>query len=290
MLITGESGSGKDLVVRAIHGKSKERFIAINCARFSNSNTLESHLFGHEKEAFTGANSRKIGLLEAAQGGTIFLDEIHHMSMDAQAQLLRAIEQKAICRMGGTEEYPIDFRLVAATKPDIEDRINAGTFYADLYYRLRYLSIQVPPLRERREDIEPLVNFFCQKYVEKNGQKKSFQVRTIKMLESYDWPGNVRDLDGYVTELLVKCPGDTVDPKQLDHRFFEDVSPGSATMTYTEFEKRQEAERKFYLSTAVRSSRSVAQAAKRIGIPVTTLKSMLERFGIRRAEATREVH
>jgi DNA-binding NtrC family response regulator len=284
LLITGESGSGKGHVARALHN-GKGKFIAINCASFAKGNNLlESELFGHEKGAFTGAVVRKVGLLEAAMGGTVFLDEIHHMSLDSQAQLLRAVDEKKIRRLGGNgEEYAINFRLIVATKPDIQERIAKGTFLEDLYFRVRYLRIQVPALNERPEDISPLLAHFCQKYSEKTGKRKNLTMRAVKILQGHDWPGNVRDLEGYIENLLTVCPVDTIDSKHLDLQFFETgaARPG---MTLAEFETRKERELRDFLATVLKRTKSAAQAAAWMGVPATTLRSMMERLGIHKGK------
>ncbi|MGK5085379.1 sigma-54 dependent transcriptional regulator [Bdellovibrionota bacterium FG-1] len=280
LLITGESGSGKGHVARALHN-GKGKFIAVNCAAYAKANNLlESELFGHEKGAFTGAVVRKVGLLEAAMGGTVFLDEIHHMSLDSQAQLLRAVDEKKIRRLGGNgEEYAIDFRLIVATKPDIQDRIAKGTFLEDLYFRLRFLRIQVPSLSDRPDDIPPLLAHFCQKFSQQTGKRKTLTMRAVKILQGHDWPGNVRDLEGYVENLLTICPADMIDSKHLDLQFFEANAGKASRMTYPEFKAKQEQERREFFLSALKRNKSAAQAAQRIGMPATTLRSILDKIG-----------
>jgi DNA-binding NtrC family response regulator len=211
----------------------------------------------------------------------VFLDELHHLSLESQAQLLRAIQEKKIRRVGATQEIEVNFRLIAATKPDIEKRVKAGTFMEDLYFRLRFHTITVPPLRERPEDIEPLVAHFCRKYFEETGQKKTFLMRTIRLLEGYEWPGNVRDLEGYVFSLLTESPRPTIDPKQLDHRFFRDESNSALPLTLDELERRHERERRERIVSTLAVSRSVAHAAEKLGVKPTTLHSMMGRLGIK---------
>lgn len=280
VLITGESGVGKELVAKAIHG-AKGQFVAINCATFGrDGNLLESELFGHEKGAFTGALNRKVGLLEAARGGTVFLDEIHHMSLSAQAQLLRAVDEKRIRRLGGNEEYPIEFRLIVATKPDIEQRVKDGTFLEDLYFRVRCLTVKVPALRERPEDIAPLVAHFCQKHFEETGHKKTFLMRAVRVLENHDWPGNVRDLQWYVRSLLTQTTEATIDSKHLDLQFFETGSYKAPAQSYAELEARQERERREFIRSALKRWKRPTWAAEKLNVPVTTLRSMMDRLGI----------
>lgn len=282
ILILGASGTGKELVAKALHSGHDSLFFAVNCASYTRDGALlESELFGHEKGAFTGAINRKIGILEASKGGTVFLDEIHHLSPQAQAQLLRAIQEKKIRRVGGTQEYEVDFRMVVATKPDILERVQSGAFMEDLYYRLKYVTIDVPLLKDRPGDIEPLVAYFCDKFVRETGKKKSFLKSTVRFLERYDWPGNVRELDGYTFELLTKSTGSTISPTDLDARFLSSA-PFAMTSSFQEFERRQEKEKREYLLSVIEESRSVAQAAEKIGIPATTLRTMVGRYGLKK--------
>jgi DNA-binding NtrC family response regulator len=280
VLVLGESGVGKELVAQAIHGESNLPFLPINCAAFAHDgNLLESTLFGHEKGAFTGAIQRKSGVFEAARGGTVFLDEIHHLSLTAQAQILRATQEKKVRRMGANDEYEVDFRLIAATKADIMDRVKRGEFLLDLYYRLNVLTIEIAPLRERPEDIAPLVQFFCKKHEKETGQKKAFLMETIRLFERHDWPGNVRELDGMVSTLLTRSESDTIGPSQLKEDFRAKLE-STPTQTIPEVQGRHEIEiRKLILATA-KTSRSGAHAAKRLDMKPTTLYSMMDRLGI----------
>lgn len=283
IMILGASGTGKELVAKALHTGPKGLFFPVNCASYTRDGALlESELFGHEKGAFTGALNRKVGILEAAKGGTVFLDEIHHLSPAAQAQLLRAIEEKKVRRVGANQEYEIDFRLIVATKPDIEARVEAGTFLGDLYYRLKYITIEVPDLKDRPEDIEPLVAYFCRKFQEETGKKKTFLMSAVRALEGYAWPGNVRELDGYIFQLLTDSPGTVIGPKDLDSRFVAPEPRASGVVSFQELEDRQEKEKREFLTSVIRSSRSVAQAASTMGMPPTTLRSMVGRYGLKK--------
>lgn len=280
VLITGESGTGKELVARALHEGPKDKFIAVNCAAFAKGHQLlESELFGHEKGSFTGAVSRKIGLMEAARDGTLFLDEIHHLSLESQAQLLRAIQEKRIRRVGSNVEYPVNFRIVVATKPDIEQRVEAGDFLPDLYYRIRQLQIDVPTLKDRPQDIEPLVTHFCKKHLKETGEKKTFLYRAVKMLEDYNWPGNIRDLENTVLKALAECSSASVDTHHLDQRIFVNRSHSvEVSGSFADLEAKHVREKNSLILQTLRNSKSAARAAQRLGLPPTTLRSMLTRL------------
>ncbi len=199
VLIQGESGVGKECIARAVHENSLRKgkpFVAINCAAFGK-DVLESELFGHERGSFTGAVSKKIGLFEQANSGTIFLDEIGDMPLDLQVKILRALQEKTIQPVGGTPKK-IDFRVVAATHCNLKLMAEQNRFRQDLYYRLKYLTVEVPPLRERPEDIEPLVRHFISQMESKTTQKKSISDGALRKLKSYCWPGNVRALEAVV--------------------------------------------------------------------------------------------
>jgi len=278
VLILGETGTGKDLVARALHVGRQDKFFVINCAAFTkNSHLLESELCGYEKGAFTGADQRKIGILEIANGGTVFFDELHRLDPDAQAKLLRIFQEKKIRRMGGAVEIPVDFKIIGATQPHIETLVKRGEFLPDLYYRLNFMKIEIPALRERPEDIGPLVAHFCARFNEANKTNKKFLASTIRVMERYYWPGNVRELDGAVYKLLKDSPTDKIDPKLLDSRLFAEAVEKIVT-TYNELENKQERERRKYIMATLKTSNSIAHAAEKMGIPVTTLKSMLRKF------------
>jgi transcriptional regulator with GAF, ATPase, and Fis domain len=210
VLVTGESGTGKELVARAIHRKSSRAgkpFVAINCAALSET-LLESELFGHEKGAFTGAFTQKQGKLEAANGGTVFLDEIGEMPLVLQAKLLRVLQHREVERVGGTKSIPLNFRLIAATNRNLEEAVRCGSFRQDLYYRLNVVALRTPPLRKRPEDILPLAQHFMARFGAKCGRKMagmSPEART--MLRAYEWPGNVRELENAIERAVVL--GDT---------------------------------------------------------------------------------
>lgn len=278
ILIRGETGSGKELVAKALHTEGNNRFFAVNCASFgNNSQLLESELFGYEKGAFTGAINRKVGIFEAARGGTVFLDEVHHMSLQSQAQLLRVIRERKIRRLGAVREEDVDFRLIVATKPEIEEWVKEGKFLPDLYYRFKFLCIDVPSLRERLEDIAPLVMHFCEKHFQETGEKKTFLMHTIRALEQYNWPGNVGELEGYITALLERVPSDTISSHHLDPEMFH---AQSRLASFAALEERQEREKRRFLTESLKTSKSMQQAAERIGLPRQTFQSMLSRFKV----------
>jgi two-component system response regulator PilR (NtrC family) len=218
VLINGESGTGKELIARAIHYSSpraNRRFLSINCGALPE-NLLESELFGHERGAFTGAVRDKKGLFQEADRGTLFLDEIGEMVPAMQVKLLRALQEKTVRKVGGTEEEQVDVRIIAATHQDLETRITTGEFREDLYYRINVLPIHLPPLRQRREDIPILVDFFLQKYCKQMElPPRQISVEAMQMLEGYDWPGNVRELENLIERLLALSHADTITTRDL---------------------------------------------------------------------------
>jgi len=211
VLLTGETGTGKELVARAIHelsSRSSGPFVRVNCGALSES-LLESELFGHVKGAFTSANENRTGRFEAAHGGTIFLDEINSVSYKLQVKLLRVLQEQEFERVGDTKTIRVDCRIVAATNRDLLDEIEAGRFREDLYYRLNVVTIYLPPLRERIEDILDLVSFFVSHYATRNSRPvPTLSAETVDALKSYSWPGNVRELQNYAERALVLIQGD----------------------------------------------------------------------------------
>jgi len=205
VLITGESGTGKELVMRMIHEKSpraQEPFVSVNCGALPES-LFESELFGFEKGAFTGADQRRKGLFETAGKGTLFLDEIGEMPLTVQVKLLRVLQEKMVRRVGGNEELPVDVRVVAATNRNLSEEVKAGRFREDLFYRINVVPIEIPPLRQRPEDIAPLIRFFLEKYCDRFGEPlKSFDRQAMAQLEGYGWPGNVRELENTMERIV----------------------------------------------------------------------------------------
>jgi transcriptional regulator with PAS, ATPase and Fis domain len=281
VLILGDTGTGKELVARALHHPDGREFFAINCAAYKgNTELLEAELFGYEKGAFTGANQDKKGVLETAHGGTVFFDEIHQLALTAQAKLLRVFQERRIRRVGGAREYPVDFRLVAAAKPGFEERCESGEFLLDLYHRLAVLTIEIPPLRERVEDIEPLINHFCAKHSESTGNKRAFLLRTVDILQRYSWPGNVRELEHTVYRLLTDSPTEKISPEQLDAKFFDSRAGSAAPLTLTQLRGEHERQEIEHIQRALRESKNKFQAAKRLGVSPSTLHSIMKRAGL----------
>ncbi len=221
VLVLGESGTGKELVAKALHYNSpraQNPFVPVNCGAIPEE-LLESELFGHEKGAFTGAFRTRIGRFELANGGSIFLDEISEMSPNLQVKLLRVIQEREFERVGGVKSIRIDVRIIAATNRDLEEEVAQGRFREDLYYRLNVIPLNLPPLRERRDDIPLLVKHFMGKYGrEKNSRITGFSRRAMNLLAHYRWPGNVRELENLVERVLVLCDGTEVDTADLPER------------------------------------------------------------------------
>ncbi len=210
VLVAGESGTGKELIARAIHysgPRSQHHFLSINCGAMPE-NLLESELFGHERGAFTGAVRDKKGLFQEADQGTLFLDEIGEMTPPMQVKLLRVLQDKQIRRVGGNREESVDVRIIAATNRDLKERIETGEFREDLYYRINVIPIELPPLRDRREDIAPLVDFFADKFSKELGlESKPISKRALELLQGYEWPGNVRELENTIERALTLGTG-----------------------------------------------------------------------------------
>jgi transcriptional regulator with GAF, ATPase, and Fis domain len=236
VLIVGESGTGKELVARSIHGQSaraSEAFVAINCGALT-ATLLESELFGHEKGAFTGASALKRGLLETAQGGTVFLDEIGEMAASAQASLLRVLQNKELQRVGGTQAIPLNVRVVAATNRDLEAAVRTGSFRKDLFYRLNVVTLRTPALRERPEDIVPLAHHFVRWFGPKCGRPGlAISANALRVLQAYDWPGNVRELENAIEHAAVLGSGNLVEPEDLPEKLlghWGEAMPGEVGM------------------------------------------------------------
>ena len=223
LLLLGETGVGKDVVARAVHqysGRSGQ-FVGLNCAALPE-HLLESELFGHEKGAFTGAVTAKQGLLEAAEGGTVFLDEVGEMPLSTQAKLLRVLEERKVLRVGAVKLTPVNFRLIAATNRNLQNEMNAGRFRTDLYYRINGFTLSIPPLRERREEIEPLTGFFARRSANNLGKATPrFSLEAKKLMLAYPWPGNIRELRSVVERAVLLCRNDIVEPKDLSEELHD---------------------------------------------------------------------
>ncbi|MBI4402864.1 MAG: sigma-54-dependent Fis family transcriptional regulator [Deltaproteobacteria bacterium] len=275
VLIIGETGVGKERIAKALHAGASE-FVPINCASFAGqAELLESTLFGSRKGSFTGAHENRVGVFERVKGGTVFLDEVESLSLVAQSKLLRAIQEKKVFPVGGDREYEVDFRLIAASTPEIEERVKNGTFRSDLFERLNVLVIKIPPLRERIEDIEPLVAYFCRNNEQKYNRKKQFQLRAIRYLEGYQWPRNVRQLENLIKRIFLAIDKEIIGPLDLKHQIEKDgeqVRPLQLRLAQNEREK---------LLDICHNAASVREAAKRAQMPESTMRRWLQKHGIR---------
>jgi len=287
VLIVGESGTGKELIANAIHQHSPRaagRFVALNCGAIPGE-ILEAELFGHERGAFTGAHQRRIGKIESAAGGTLFLDEISELSPDLQVKLLRVLEERKITRVGGNEEIAVDFRLLAATNRELESEVAAGRFRQDLYYRLKVVTIAVPPLRERRDDIGPLVTHFVERFNAELGREvRRVAPELMVALRNYDWPGNVRELRNVVENMVLFARGDTLTLADLPVELrSERPAPSAASGGgAAEWVPRtmEEIEREAILRTLELTGGHRAKAANLLGIGLRTLQRKLKEYGI----------
>jgi sigma-54 specific flagellar transcriptional regulator A len=300
VLITGESGTGKEVVARRIHRLSgrKGQFVAINCGAIPEQ-LLESELFGYERGAFTGALSRRIGRFELAHGGTLFLDEIGDMPMPMQVKLLRVLQEHVIERVGGTESIPVDVRIVAATHRDLPRRIEEGLFREDLYYRLNVFPIEIPPLRERPEDIPPLVQEMIARIHDRYGVRVYFTDDAMAVLRAYSWPGNARELGNLIERLAVIRPDATIDAAMLpwplrpqdDARAdeLEDApATGAAALPPSGLDLKAhlaDVEREIIRAALERSGGVVQRAAEELGLRRTTLVEKINRHGLRARDA-----
>ena len=281
VLITGESGTGKELVARAIHSGSSRRaapFIAVNCAAIPR-DLLESELFGHVKGAFTGAIRDKEGKFQLADGGTIFLDEVGDLPLELQPKLLRVLQERVVEPLGGTSLQKIDVRVVAATNADLEKGIAEGRFRDDLYYRLSVIPLQLPPLRNRVEDIRLLVRYFCVKF---GGSGVSFSKEALERLERYAWPGNVRELENTVERLLIMREGDQIGVDELPEKIC--AAPGKpeggVLRLPPEGYPLEQLEREVVLEALTRCDWNQTAAARFLRIPRHTLIYRMEKYQI----------
>jgi two-component system nitrogen regulation response regulator GlnG len=307
VLLRGESGTGKELVARAVYqhsSRAEKPFLPVNCAAIPET-LLESELFGHEKGAFTGALTRRIGKFEQCNGGTLFLDEIGDMTPATQAKILRVLQDRQFERLGGSERITVDVRVIVATNKDLEKAIREGTFRQDLYYRLKVVTLHLPPLRERREDIPELVRYFLQIFApEINRNVKNIAPRALGKLMHYRWPGNVRELENAVKRALVIAKGHTL---LLEDFILEEVEPEIGAQEQIDFEKRLEmlmepvfkelaehakgrpesdlmsAVEKILIKRALQETKgNQVQAAILLGMSRNTLRSKIERYKIRK--------
>ncbi|HEX6731877.1 MAG TPA: sigma-54 dependent transcriptional regulator [Pyrinomonadaceae bacterium] len=294
VLIRGESGTGKELIARAIHNQSPPRltemFQAVNCAAI-NENLLESELFGHEKGSFTGAHAEKKGLFEIADRGTLFLDEIAELDVGIQAKLLRALQERKIRRVGGTHEIGVDVRVIAATNRDLRAMVADGRFRDDLYYRINVLSIDVPPLRERREDIPVLIDYFLKKHTRNTSRLvRGLTPETRKLMVNYSWPGNVRQLESAIERAILLCEGDEITLDDLPSEVRQEVGPAAegAFKLPAEGINFEEVERNLITQAMEQTDYNITKAAKLLGLTFRTLQYRLEKFGIKKPEDKQE--
>ncbi|MEM8998532.1 MAG: sigma 54-interacting transcriptional regulator, partial [Acidobacteriota bacterium] len=280
VLIGGETGTGKTLVARRIHDLSPrrgQRFVAINCSAFQDQ-LLESELFGHEKGAFTGALSAKQGLFEVANGGTVFLDEVGDMSSSMQAKLLQVLDDGLMRRVGGQAMKKVDVRVIAATNKNLQLEVKDGNFREDLLFRLRVIHLEMPPLRDRRDDIPKLIEHLLDRYKLPGRPRKVLTPEAIQMLASYDWPGNVRELANTVEGLTLLAPGDEIRAA--------DLPPALRPQTRIELQTAdtplpmQEIERIHIRHTLKHTEGNKAAAARLLGVDIKTLNSKIKKYGI----------
>jgi transcriptional regulator with GAF, ATPase, and Fis domain len=289
VLIQGESGTGKELIAKAIHLKSSradKAFVAVNSGSMPG-DLLESTLFGHVRGAFTSAIAAKKGLFEVADQGTIFFDEIGTVSFETQAKLLRVIQEKEFMRLGGIDTIKVDARIIAATNVDLKQLVDEGRFREDLYYRLNVINIKLPPLRDRREDITLLAEFFTKKYCEENGKPVyRLSSEALKILMDYHWPGNVRELENVIERAVVLCQ-DEIIGRDLLPEFV--TAPSSRFATLSSFPIAKETslfeiidsfERRVIIEMLEQTGWSQTDAADNFRIPLSTLNQKIKRHGI----------
>ncbi|HEU0251470.1 MAG TPA: sigma 54-interacting transcriptional regulator, partial [Pyrinomonadaceae bacterium] len=282
VLISGESGTGKELAARAIHRNSKRAqkpFMAVNCAAL-NESLLESELFGHEKGSFTGAFAQKKGRLEVADGGTVFLDEIGELTPPLQIKLLRVLQEREFERVGGTQTIKVDLRLIAATNKNLEEAIESGEFRQDLYYRLNVVSLEMPSLRERREDIMLLANYFADKYAAKCNRKLlGFSTEARECLTAYDWPGNVRELENAIERSIVLGTTDLILPEDLPEAVLESELSPTSTLRYHEAVTQKK--KQIILDAMAQANGNYTGAAKLLGVHPNYLHRLIRNLNIK---------
>jgi len=275
VMITGESGTGKELIARALHMNSPRRekpFVVANCVAFSPS-LLESELFGHEKGAFTGANSRRIGRFEVAHGGTVFLDEIGEVNIATQAKLLRVVQEKEFERVGSSASIKVEVRLIAATNKDLEKEIKEGRFREDLFYRLNVFHIDIPPLRERKEDIPRLIEHFIKKYNQiLNKRISAISSEGLSLLIDYSFPGNVRELENIIERAMIMCDSDIIEKELLFFLEQKNVSPRLGTL--------KEMEREMIKKSLIAHKGNRTKTAQHLGISRRNLILKLKEYKI----------
>ncbi len=289
VLVQGESGTGKELLARFIHergGRRDEPYVAVNCAALPDT-LAESELFGHEKGAFTGAVSRKTGKFEAAGRGTIVLDEISEMSPPLQAKLLRVLQERQVDRIGSNRPVSMEARVIAVSNIDLKDAVAAGKFRKDLYYRINVVPLTIPPLRERRDDIQPLVRHFCEIYGQMNGRQAVVSETAMDRLLGHSWPGNIRELENTIERAVLMGTDTEIAPQDLildgDH-----ASAGSAESAHISAGVTvRDMERKLIMATLQAVNESRSRAAEMLGISIRTLRNKLKEYREANAEGCR---
>ena len=279
VLVQGESGTGKELIARAVHEnslRSRGPFIPVNCAALPEA-LLESELFGYERGAFTGANTRRIGRLEMANGGTILLDEVSEMTKACQAKLLRAIQEREVIRMGGGQPIKLDVRIVATTNKVLSEEVDNGNFREDLFFRLFVLPVYLPPLRERKDDVPLLAQYFAQRFCDRMRKKtKTISPKALELLKSYTWPGNVRELEGTMERAVALSQKDVIAPADL---IFTGRRRASNYIALEIGTSLQDVEREFILRTLEKTDGNKKRTADILGITSKTIRNKLRKYG-----------
>ena len=289
VLVTGESGTGKELVARAIHDlspRAEKPFVSVNCGAFTET-LLESELFGYVKGSFTGANANRKGLFEAANSGTIFLDEIGEMSPAMQVKLLRVLQERKVRPVGATDETIVDTRVIAATNRDLASMVSAGTFREDLYYRISVIPIELPPLRERAEDISELANHFVQKFCAPAGRSLTISEHAMRLLERYSWPGNVRELEHTIERAVALERTNSIEPERLPEKI-SNYNPYKVAEAM-EFPEEginltahlDQLEKTYVLEALRRTAGNQTNAAELLHLSVRSLRHLLDKHGAR---------
>ena len=276
VLIQGESGTGKELVARAVHGKSRRKnapFVPINCGAIPET-LLESELFGHEKGAYTGAHVQRKGKLELADGGTVFLDEIAEMPLPLQVKLLRFLQERKVERLGGRQQIHVDTRVIAASNKDLKADVAAGGLREDLYFRLSVVTITLPPLRERAEDIGMLANAFLRRACQEYRRKLRFSTEALAAVSQYRWPGNIRELENAVRRATIMARGQFIEPADLG------IPLPAPAERLSLREARNRVERQVVVDALTRTRGNISRAATELGVSRPTLHGLLEKHGI----------
>ena len=284
VLVTGENGTGKELVAQNIHYLSQragQPFVEVNCAAIPK-DLIEAELFGYEKGAFTGADKPKKGKFDHANGGTLFLDEIGDMSLEAQAKILRILQEQRFYRVGGNEAIDVDVRVIAATNKNLEEEIKAGRFREDLFYRLNVVPLKVAPLRQRTEDIVVLAQHFGDQFIRSGYKRKIFSEAATQAMKSYTWPGNVRELKNFIERVYILTPGDYVDVHDLRFAGLNEANEGEMTAEgmATFREARARFEKEFLLSKITENSGNISKTAEAIGLERSYLHRKIKTYGI----------